>query len=395
MSEVVIDRVAQAVDLLRRVAGGLDVEALDPAEVGALHRLLVDAEQLANGTRTRLARRLHDTTEWRDQGHRTPASWLADTTGTTVADARGMIGASEDLPQLPALDRALAEGQLSPAQTRAILPGARTGRAAEADLVARATGGSDLRDLRRRSREHVAASDPDPEATRRRHHRHRAYRDWIDDDGMYQARLQGPAEKGAELRAAIKAFTDQAFATARTEGRREPSEAYAFDGLLAAVGAGGTTAASSRGRERKVIGLVDVTALRRGHLHPDDTCTITGVGPVSLSAITDLLGSATVALLFREGTTDLAVAHLGRQPTAFQRTALEARDYVCAVQGCGADRNLEVDHVRDWAHTRQTRLADLDWLCTPDHDRKTRGLIRLHGPPGRRTAIPTTSRPPP
>ncbi len=375
--EVVIDRVGQAVDLLRAATSCVDIDGLDPAEVTVLHRLLVDVEQLASGGRTRLARRLHDTHEWRQQGHRTPAAWLAAQTGTSLSQAKETIATSEDLPHLPTVDEALAKGELSKEQTKAVLPGARTSPEAEAELVAKATGGADIRDVRRQSREHVAAADPDPEATRRRHHRQRFLRSWIDDEGRWNARIQGPADKGAEFKAAIKAHRDRFFREANKAGKPEETEAYDFDALLAALANGDKR--KGRGRERTVIGVVDVAALRRGKLEPGDTCRINGVGPVALSAITDLLGSATVKLLLKDGAIDLAVAHLGRQPTAFQRTALDARPQVCATPGCGATQNLQIDHTKPWADTHQTRVADLQWICVPCHDVKTAEENRRRG----------------
>ncbi len=377
-NEVVIDRVGQAVDLLRAATSCLDVDALDPSDVSTLHRLLVDVEQLASGGRTRLARRLYDTHEWRQQGHRTPAAWLAEQTGTSLTQAKETIATSEDLPHLPTVDDALTKGKLSKDQTKAVLPGARTSPEAEAELVAKATNGADIRDVRRQSREHVAAADPDPEATRRRHHRQRFLRSWIDDEGRWNARIQGPADKGAELKAAITAYRDRFFRDANKAGKPEETEAYDFDALFAALAAS-PAKGKGRGRERTVIGVVDVAALRRGKLQPGDTCRINGVGPVALSAITDLLGSATVKLLLKDGATDLAVAHLGRQPTAFQRTALDARPQVCATPGCGATQNLQIDHVRPWADTHQTTVADLQWICVPCHDVKTAEENRRRG----------------
>ena len=377
-NEVVIDRVGQAVDLLRAATSCLDIDGLDPAEVAVLHRLMVEGEQLLSGGRTRLARRLHDTHEWRQQGHRTPAAWLAEQTGTSLSQAKETIATSEDLPQLPTVDDALKSGKLSKDQTKAVLPGARTSPEAEKELVAKATGGADIREVRRQSREHVAAADPDPEATRRRHHRQRFLRSWIDDEGRWHARIQGPADKGAEFAAAIKAHRDRIFRDANKAGKPEETEAYDFDALFAALSAR-PGKGKGRGRERTVIGVVDVAALRRGKLEPGDTCRINGVGPVALSAITDLLGSATVKLLLKDGATDLAVAHLGRQPTAFQRTALDARPQVCATPGCGATENLQIDHVRPWADTHQTTAADLQWICIPCHDVKTAEENRRRG----------------
>jgi hypothetical protein len=79
------------------------------------------------------------------------------------------------------------------------------------------------------------------------------------------------------------------------------------------------------------------------------------------------------------------VAHAGRQVTAHQRTALEARGYRCEVPGCGVRHNLEIDHRTGWVITRCTKLDDLVWLCKWHHHQKTHDGYQLTGPPGHRT----------
>lgn len=81
------------------------------------------------------------------------------------------------------------------------------------------------------------------------------------------------------------------------------------------------------------------------------------------------LGAAIVA----DGVDVATVAHLGRSPSAHQRSALEARGYACEVPGCGATFGLEIDHVGPWVSTRRTVLADLAWLCPAHHADKTHG----------------------
>src|SRR3546814_6257056 len=57
----------------------------------------------------------------------------------------------------------------------------------------------------------------------------------------------------------------------------------------------------------------------------DETCEIAGVGPVSVSAVRRLLSDAFLTLVLRKGSDIRNVTHLGRQVTAAQRTAMEAR----------------------------------------------------------------------
>jgi len=133
-----------------------------------------------------------------------------------------------------------------------------------------------------------------------------------------------------------------------------------------------------------VIIRVDGSALVRGEVHEGETCEIAGIGQVALSAVREQIPDAHITYVITNAH-DVTVAHLGRQVTAHQRTALEARGYQCEVPGCTADHLLEIDHVTGWAITKQTRLSDLAWLCTSHHRQKSRRHYRLLGPPGQRT----------
>ena len=76
------------------------------------------------------------------------------------------------------------------------------------------------------------------------------------------------------------------------------------------------------------------------------------------------------------------VAHLGRRPTAHQRSALEVRDPECVVSGCHVRVGLEIDHVEPWSTTRVTKLDALARLCRFHHAQKTHEGYRLEGGPG-------------
>jgi hypothetical protein len=129
--------------------------------------------------------------------------------------------------------------------------------------------------------------------------------------------------------------------------------------------------------EKKVIALIDIEALNRGRVEGDETCEIAGVGPVSVSAVRRLLSDAFLSVVFRKGTDVRNVTHLGRQVTATQRTALEARG--CRCERCGSKHLLDIDHNLGWALTRDTRVEDLSWLCWHCHDLKTRHDLLLVG----------------
>lgn len=285
-------------------------------------------------------------------------------------------------------------------------------------------------DLKRTCRDTRHAADTDPDATRRRHYIKRSCRTWSESDGEWKAVVSGPADYGARFAAALRGDHDRTFTGAHAAGRRESDAAYRLDALLAVMERGasvaddgvhaapsadpgglgdpgspadrrtrqdaqlaGSSATSEiqrlalrrrSGRQTKVIVLVDAEALRRGTVGDGETCSVAGVGPVPLSAVKRLIPDAHLAYVIRDGV-DTSVAHLGRQATAHQRTALEARGYECAVPTCRSTHLLEIDHVRDWAFSRQTVLDDLDWLCLNHHELKSRKGHRLTGPPGRRS----------
>ncbi|HEU4490236.1 MAG TPA: hypothetical protein VFR74_05135 [Jiangellales bacterium] len=107
---------------------------------------------------------------------------------------------------------------------------------------------------------------------------------------------------------------------------------------------------------------VDLTALHRGQVTGDELCEIAGVGPIPITNARDLLGDAVLKLVITRGVDVLHVTHLGRGPTAAQRIALAWTSPHCSVLGCPRTR-VQIDHRLDWAHTRHTRLDELDPLC--------------------------------
>ncbi len=127
---------------------------------------------------------------------------------------------------------------------------------------------------------------------------------------------------------------------------------------------------------------IDLAPLLRGHLIPGETCEIPGVGPIDLASAQTLLGDATIELILKKGTDICSVVHYGRTVTAAQRRALEARDPVCIVPGCGQTKGLQIDHRRGWAITHTTSLDDLARLCAYHHMLKTLHGCTYTGGPG-------------
>jgi hypothetical protein len=188
-----------------------------------------------------------------------------------------------------------------------------------------------------------------------------------------------------------------------TSGGRDTNAAGAGE-EQDAVGAGGRT--SDRHGHAKVIVRADLGALDRGHTEPGELCEIAGHGPVPVADVWKMIdGGAFIAGIVTHGTDIVALRHLGRRPTALQRTVLEWETAgTCAVEGCTNNVRIEIDHVDPWAHTHTTDIEQLAGICSRCHRRKTHegftlgprlptGKRRLHppgDPPGRPHASPTS-----
>jgi hypothetical protein len=306
---------------------------------------------------------------------------------------------------------AVRQGRLSDTEAEEVADTASKAPGSERELLDKAAEG-DTTKLKAHCRRRRAGAQPGDEASRReRIRRGRGLRFFDDDQGAANLAGKGLPETVAEIKAHLRPFIDQAFETARREGRRESLDAYAFDALVAALRtATGQTATSqradndpvpggspggdptpagpapaSRRPPAEVIVLADLTALRRGHTDGAETCEIPGVGPVSVAAAHELLGEALVSLVLTDGVDINTVVRLGRHLSPEQRTALLVRDPHCAVPGCGATEHLENHHTAAYEQTRHTTLPELARVCAHHHDLITHHGYDLRGPPGHRT----------
>ncbi|CAN5549922.1 hypothetical protein BH18ACT1_BH18ACT1_16830 [soil metagenome] len=243
-----------------------------------------------------------------------------------------------------------------------------------------------------------AAADVDREVTYRRLRAARCLRRSTDAEGAYHLHLATTADDGARIDAALAPVFERHLAEARSAGRREPMEAYAADALVELVTGDQEGPRASRAAESKVIALVDVEALRRGSTEGEERCELAGVGPVPVSTVQSMLTDAFLALVVTNGVDVFTVAHVGRQVSAHQRSALEARGYHCEVPGCASRHGLELDHLEEWSLTKRTALEHLAWECRYHHGLRTYHGYRLEGPVGARRWLaprPPSTGPPP
>ncbi len=188
------------------------------------------------------------------------------------------------------------------------------------------------------------------------------------------------------------------FRNQRAGSEHEPLEAYAADAFAAFVLAGNGAAASDVGLKSRVNAtvhiLVDHGALMRGGAVDGEVCEIPGVGPVDVSWVRELLGSAFLTVVIRKAKDIRTVAHLGRHVPAEVMTALVVSGRECDVDACSQRGYLERDHVHDHAKGGPTSFANLGWLCYSHHRLKSSGWQL--GPPDpdtrKRTLRPPSER---
>lgn len=227
--------VQDAVDILRSGLAGL-VSGLDPDVVVAQHAPDLWAgfariERLASAGMTLLARRVEESTCWKNVGMRSAVEYLAQRSGHSRQAAGEALAASKQLPDLPQIDTALRKGGLSAAQAYLVADAAGEDPAAQQRLLdaARTCGIKELRDECGRVK---AAADPDPEATRRRQKAGRRLRQFTDSEGFWHTHAKGHPDVAGVFNAALDPIIDELFHRARADGRQETREALAFDAYI-------------------------------------------------------------------------------------------------------------------------------------------------------------------
>jgi Domain of unknown function (DUF222) len=225
---------AEAVGIRDRLAvlvDRLDPDAFSGLAARELWGVLDASERLCAAGKTLLARRVAETHRPEQRGTKTAAEDLARRSGTSTGAAKDAVNTSQRLPEQPRVDAALRRGELSPAQAVAISSAVAANSAEEARLVELASRVS-LAELREECARVRAATDPNPEATNRRLHAARRLSRWIDAEGFWNLHAKGTPQAGAVFNAVLDPIIDRIFKAARTQGRRDHPDAYAFDALM-------------------------------------------------------------------------------------------------------------------------------------------------------------------
>ena len=385
----------------------LDPQAVDAAQAAAGVERLARVERWAAGARLRLAEQIDQSIV--GEGENSKARWLAQQTGQSTRDAARDLGVTDALAGLDATDAALRSGELSATQAHEVASAAVLDPSAEAGLLGLAREGS-LAELKRAAKKVRAAATDNDEKVRDAHE-HRDLAAGADEEtgeGWFHG--HGPTTAVAELLAHLEPWVQAEFDRARKEGRRERRGALMFDALLNALR---FAAACRRGRVTgtspdpaswphgpdgpvtwpsgppvNILVRVDLTTILRGHAIAGETCEIDGLGPVPLDALREWFPQAAIDLIITKGVDVFNVTHLGRNVNARQRVFMDWLGEACTRLGCGATRNLQIDHRVEWHKLKVTEIRNLDKLCGPDHDRKTNEGWSLVAGTGRRRMVP-------
>jgi Domain of unknown function (DUF222) len=378
-------------DVARHLADA-DPDRVTTAQAAELLAVFAELERLVVAGKMLYAKRASESLTWRDEGHRSVASWMASTTKTGLGEALATLETSEALASLPETSEALRRGELSSSQLKVITAAAVEHPGAEKVLLQSAATDS-LKALKARAAQVRAAAKCAEEENARylAIHAGRYLRHWSDPDGAFRLDARLTPLDGAKVLSVLGAEADARFDAARKQGTHEPPAAYRADalvGLLTGDVVSGASScgsgASSRSRPGATVCIrVDAVALVRGHVRDGETCEVPGVGPVPVAAVRSQLSDAFVKVLVHQGVDVTTVCHPGRTVTAHVQSALEARDACCVVPGCDVAHGLENHHWDvDYVVCKSTSLAGLARVCHWHHTLLTYGGYVLEGEAG-------------
>ncbi len=370
---------------LSRHLAGADPALVTSATAAELVALFAEIERLGSAGKVLYAERAAQSMVWRDQGHRSAASWMAATSGTGMGEAIGALETSAALGCLPETSEALRRGELSAPQVKVIAGAALGDPRTEAELL-RSAATRSLKGLKETAAQ-LRAADGSAEQELARYNAIRAsrrVRHWTDPDGALRLDARLTPDAGARVLSVLRPEADARFHQARKDQNPEPPAAYLADALVALVCGEPVTAKNATASPRATVSIrVDAAALRRGHVEGGETCVIPGVGPVPVAVARRQLSDATVKLLVVDAVDVLSVCHAGRTVPAHLQSALEERDPTCVVPECDVAQGLQNHHwVVDYVACKTTSLDNVARVCGWHHDLISYEGYVLSGGPG-------------
>jgi 5-methylcytosine-specific restriction endonuclease McrA len=389
MPAPLFEKVRTASRLLGEAVAELDGDVLDVEAAKQLVDLFTRCERHVAAGRQVAARRVASAVNWKHAGHRSPAEWLAATTGVGVGEAGRALETARRLETLTATSDAFRSGEISEAQASEIAAAATVDPDAEAHLLETARGGASYRKVRDQCRETTMRAADDAARARRLHETRNA-RTYTGTDGHVVLHAELAPDVGARVVSVLNQKTDELFRAARTAGTTELRAAYAADAVAALI-LGQTPVPAPDVRLH-----LDHAPLVRGYAEHGERCHLDGVGPIPVAVAKAMLQDAKVTVLRHDDTGDItSVSSPTRTIQARLRRWVEEAYPTCGRHGCDSTFRLEIDHIVPLAAGGRTEKANLWRLCGHDHHLKTyRGWNVVTHPDGTRDLVPPAGHPP-
>jgi hypothetical protein len=302
---------------------------------------------------TVIVRRVHDRGDWIDAGCTSTAQWLAQISTSDYRAAERITRTSDALRELPALDEAMSNGELSLDQAVAVVEVAtpETDEALVRIAVGKAPG-----QITRAARMLVPPTLVDDTELYRR----RALRmTWSGDKRELRFSGSLPLEQGAAFEQAIWSIAKPLRAADKKAGNPvlEWSQ-YTADALVTLASQPGSDNAG--GVRRSPTTLIV-------HLSDDGTPPLLeGTGPISIETAERLACDARRLTIKRSGS-DLVHSRVTRCASYAQLRALHKRSGHCQYPGCTATRELQAHHLIPDEHGGETLIDNLILLCPRHH----------------------------
>ena len=298
---------------------------------------------------------------WVQWGMRSMAHWLSWSCSVGPGVAREYVRVATALTELPLVDEAFAQGQLSYSKVRAVTRVA--DQVDQTTLLEQAKVHSAAQ-LEKVIRGYRKAQRPDRPVEQRRKAR------WFyDEDGMLVLSARLTADEGALLVAAL----EQARGTGLGKDDPLPGDADALVALAQTAQAAGAVDSSGDDRHLVVVHAdadVLIGADQSPDQSPDAICRIEHGPGLTADAARRLACDAALIAWVSSAVSPGKNLRLGRKtrkiPPALRR-ALRLRDGGCRFPGCPRMRFLDAHHVIHWADGGPTDLENLILLCGRHH----------------------------
>ena len=323
-------------------------------------------------------------------GARSVPALVAWKTGCSPANAHTIATIAGRLEEFPRCAAGMREGRLSLDQVGVIAARAGEGSDAHyAELAAVATVNQLRTAVKLEPRPEPEAS-PEPE---------RSITKTSDEEGCCW-RITLPHPDAAKFEAALASHREALIAQWKHDGAgasgQRPPVPSTVEAFMRLVEAGWDAEATRRPHAQHTTVVVHVDVEQRAAaLH---------LGPLLTDADRRYVTcDATCEVWFERDGEVIGAGRATRLISRRLRRALEYRDRMCAVPGCGATRGLHAHHVRHWEDGGATELANLVLVCPYHHRLHHRGVITITGPAddlivtdssGRRLSGGSLARPP-